>query len=480
MSDLWTKSGARLRLVNSNAGETINWLFFPGGPGFDTDYLLMLTQDLPVPGDIWHVDLPGNGSNPAPDGYNYSAWRACLLEVVQTLPNVIFVGHSFSGLMALLYPELEEQIVGLVLMNSAPRCWADAVEVIAKEKQLPSLTQEKQHYLRERNNYQFKRFVLAVADYFFTPDDAQAGKAYLQPFDYNHAPFDWSRSGIFQEYKAQWVPSKIPTLIIGAENDYTVPFHLFKEDERFRRDNIQQCCIANASHFPWFQKKPAVVDVFVEFSKKFQKQSRHDELQWVKWIEHLQAIAQNGLTYTKNWYDRERYLQLRCVTADMAADYSSMTFSEVKQLFSDETGYATPKLEVRAAVFKGDKILMVQESADNRWSLPGGWADVNGSPAESACREVLEESGLVVKARRLIALHDRRKHDYPPALPHVYMCLFLCDIISGELTTSYETNAVDFFAQDEIPPLSSRRINNDHITLCFEARHQRDEKTLFD
>ncbi len=480
MKDLWTKSGVRLRLVNSNAGENINWLFFPGGPGFDSDYLLMLTKDLPVPGSIWHVDLPGNGSNTVSDSYHFSSWRACLLEVVQSLPKVIFVGHSFSGLFALLYPELEAKLEGLVLMNSAPRSWAEAAEAIAEKLQLPTLTQERQQYLRERSDYHFKRFVLALADSFFTPDDAEEGRAYMQPFQYSHAPFDWSRGGLFQEYEAQWIPTKIPTLIIGAENDYTVPFHLFKEDKRFKRDNIQQYCIANASHFPWFQKKQEVVNAFVEFSKKFQAVPTHDEQQWLQWIEHLQAIAQNGLTYTKDWFDRERYRQLQDITAEIAADYSSMTFDEVKQLFTEEKGYATPKLEVRAAVFKGDKLLMVQESADNLWSLPGGWADINCSPAESVCREVFEETGFTVEVLRLIALHDKRKHDYRPVLPHTYTCLFLCEIVSGELKTSYETKAVDFFSEEEIPPLSSNRISKKHITLCFSERDKLDKASLFD
>ena len=152
-------------------------------------------------------------------------------------------------------------------------------------------------------------------------------------------------------------------------------------------------------------------------------------LKWVEWTQRLQAIAQNGLTYTDSPYDIERYEQLQKIVAEIIAAYTDEDFEKIKNYLSAESGYATPKIDVRGVIFKDNKILMVKEKVDNLWTLPGGWADVLYTPAENIEREVLEESGFIVKAKRLMAVYDRSKHGHSPVHPHsIYKMFFLCSI----------------------------------------------------
>ena len=480
MRDLWTKSGARLRLIRSNAGEKINWLFLPGGPGFDASYFLSFTVDLQVPGSIWHLDLPGNGSNPKPESFDFFQWRESLVEATKTLHNVVLVAHSFGAIFTLMCPELESELVGLVLLNGASTSWSDAFKSIREEKQLPSLDKAKQLYDNDRSDAAFKRLSLAAADYYFTPESADQGREILQQTAMAHAPFDWAVSNIFAGFEASWVPTELPTLVIGADHDYTVPFSIMTNDSRFQRDNIEMTCLKNASHFPWLQQKQALMDCLVRFSEKFQGGYWYQVRQWTDWIGKLQAIAQNGLTYTENAFDKERYESLQKLVAEITSNYTQMAFDSIKDIFAAETGYATPKVDVRAAVFKDNKILLVQERSDNLWTLPGGWADVNCSAAESVKREVEEESGFIVDVQHLIALHDKQKQDYPPQLPHAYKALFYCELQGGTATPSVETQAVGFFGIDEIPPLSPHRITRRHIDLCFAVHDKGVGETLFD
>lgn len=183
----------------------------------------------------------------------------------------------------------------------------------------------------------------------------------------------------------------------------------------------------------------------------------------------LQALAQNGLTYAANAYDTERYNAIRQIAAEMLAAGSSAEVSVVRDLLSHETGYATPKVDVRGVVFRAEKLLLVRERAEGRWSLPGGWADVGESPAECVVREVGEESGLETRAVKLLAVLDRSKHPHqPPFAFHVYKLYFLCQLLGGEAKASPETDAVGFFGQGEIPELSISRVTPWQIQRCFE------------
>ena len=204
------------------------------------------------------------------------------------------------------------------------------------------------------------------------------------------------------------------------------------------------------------------------------------ESNWVVWARKLQAIAQTGLTYRETEYDAERYEQINALAAEIMATYSEMDAPEILDFFAHDDGYATPKVDVRAAVFRDEKILLVRERRDGLWTLPGGFADVNDGPSEAAERETREESGFIVKATKLAMLLDKRHHEHPPSPRHTYKLFFLCDLIGGEATTSFETSAVDFFPLDGLPPLSLHRTLPSHIQRLFEHHHNPSLPTDFD
>lgn len=204
------------------------------------------------------------------------------------------------------------------------------------------------------------------------------------------------------------------------------------------------------------------------------------DYKWLEWAKKLQAIAQNGLTYTENPFDVERYKSLQAIAAEMMATYSQTEPSYILDLFAREVGYATPKVDVRGAVFRGDTLLFVREREDGGWTLPGGWADIGDSPAEVAVREVYEESGYHSRAVKLLAVYDRDSHGHPPLAHYVYKLFFQCELISGSPSSSIETDEVAFFAADEIPELSLTRVVPAQITRIFQHYRQPDLPTDFD
>jgi ADP-ribose pyrophosphatase YjhB (NUDIX family) len=190
---------------------------------------------------------------------------------------------------------------------------------------------------------------------------------------------------------------------------------------------------------------------------------------WLKWAKELAAISQNGLTYANNPYDIERYGKIRRIAAEMMSTPSDLDTESLLMIFAREDGYATPKVDVRGAVFRDERILLVKEKIDNKWTLPGGWADPCNCPSESVVREVYEESGFETHAQKLLAVYDRSKHPHKPLLPfHIYKLFFLCEITGGSEQTSHETTAVDFFAEDQIPELSVSRVLPYQIARMFE------------
>jgi ADP-ribose pyrophosphatase YjhB (NUDIX family) len=201
------------------------------------------------------------------------------------------------------------------------------------------------------------------------------------------------------------------------------------------------------------------------------------------WLVWLQAIAQTGLTFATSGYDRERYTAIRSLAAQIMATQSDADFGRVEALFAAQTGYATPKVDVRGAIFdENTRILLVREIADaGRWTLPGGWADVNQSPAENIIREVREEAGLEVRVRKLAAVYDRARHPHQPPHPfHVFKLFFICDVIGGIPEPGTETSEVAFFAENEIPgDLSLGRVVPHQIVRMFEHARHRDLPTDF-
>lgn len=203
---------------------------------------------------------------------------------------------------------------------------------------------------------------------------------------------------------------------------------------------------------------------------------------WLEWGQQLQALAQNGLTYSKNPYDIERYHQLRAIAADIMATHTDAESTYIHDLFSQEQGYATPKIDVRGAVFKEQKILLVKEKEDGCWTLPGGWADIGDSPKDAVEREIYEESGYTTQAIKLVAVYDRNhhRHGHPPFAYHVYKLFFLCQLISGTPTISIETEEVGFFGKQEIPELSLTRVVPSQITRLFDHHTNPTLQTEFD
>jgi ADP-ribose pyrophosphatase YjhB (NUDIX family) len=196
--------------------------------------------------------------------------------------------------------------------------------------------------------------------------------------------------------------------------------------------------------------------------------TNESQLRWLDWSRRLHAIAQNGLTFALDAYDIERYHAVRQVAAEILAAAAHTEVAEVRDLLSRECGYATPKVDVRGVVFRGGKLLLVQEKADGGWTVPGGWADVGDSPAVNTVREIREESGFETRPIRLLAVWDRSKHPHDPLPFHVYKVFLLCELIGGAARPSIETDAVEFFGRDELPRLSTGRITAGQIQRLFE------------
>ncbi|HTP88447.1 MAG TPA: NUDIX hydrolase [Bryobacteraceae bacterium] len=201
---------------------------------------------------------------------------------------------------------------------------------------------------------------------------------------------------------------------------------------------------------------------------------------WTLLAQRIQAISQNGLTYATSPYDVERYSELSRIAAQMMAGPEPPRVALAEELFAAQQEYATPKVDVRAAVFRDGRLLMVRERSDGCWTLPGGWTEVGQSARESVEREVWEESGFTVKAEKLLAIWDIHKHPHPPLPFHAYKLAFRCSLLSGEPTTSTETSEVGFFGEDEIPPLSLTRTVPEQIQFMFRSLREPDAPTYFD
>lgn len=202
---------------------------------------------------------------------------------------------------------------------------------------------------------------------------------------------------------------------------------------------------------------------------------------WLSWCSRLQALAQTGLNFARDPYDIERYQALQNIAAEMLAAGTEADIGKIQNFLATDSGYATPKVDVRGAVFRNGKILLVRERSDGKWTLPGGWADVNESPAENVVREIREESGFETRVVKLLAIFDRSKHPHEPAFPfHVYKLFLHCEIIGGAAKHSSETDGVEFFAEAGLPELSSTRITQAQIHRLFEHQRHPNLPTDFD
>lgn len=194
---------------------------------------------------------------------------------------------------------------------------------------------------------------------------------------------------------------------------------------------------------------------------------------WLDWAREIQSLAQTGLAFSKNPYDRVSFTRLSDIAAEILAAHSQLPLPLVKRSFSLEPGYATPKVDVRAAVVRDGRILLVREKADGKWAMPGGWADVGDRPSETAERETREESGFLVRATKLVGAFDANRGEKANMFYHAVKLVFLCELVGGEAAVSMETLAVDFFEFSNLPPLSEFRTNLRHLDEV--AAHIRDE-----
>lgn len=264
---LWTSLMARLQLIKSIAGTNFNWLFLPGGPGLGSESLASLTRILQLPGTIWHVDLPGDGSNNTGDDEQYfSRWSDALLEACSVLNNVILVAHSTGGMYALSTPKLEKKIIGLVLMDSAPDAsWQREFTQYVQAHPIKEAQQLQLQYTKKPNNNLLKKITIASASYSFTRKGLRKGISLLKSLPFNYKTCAWSEKHFDQKYKAQWAPKNIPTLIFVGEQDKIIPLKFFINSNKFNRKNIITRQIKDAGHFPWIENPKQVAAVFQEY-----------------------------------------------------------------------------------------------------------------------------------------------------------------------------------------------------------------------
>jgi ADP-ribose pyrophosphatase YjhB (NUDIX family) len=214
-----------------------------------------------------------------------------------------------------------------------------------------------------------------------------------------------------------------------------------------------------------------------EFMKPFEaEQGQHP---WLEWIKQVYAVAQWGLTYSKDPFDLERYEVLRQLSVRMMSDFTLLDQTRVLDLFAHEEGYVTPKVDIRGVIFQENKLLMVQERWDSRWALPGGWADIGLSPSEVVVKEVQEEAGLLVRPVKLLAMLDKKFFSHPVSAYHIYKMFIRCEVVGGTAQGGLESLDVGFFGLDDLPELSPHRITHEQIALLFEHLRDPDRPTDF-
>ncbi|PLT30005.1 NUDIX hydrolase [Peribacillus deserti] len=203
-------------------------------------------------------------------------------------------------------------------------------------------------------------------------------------------------------------------------------------------------------------------------------------VKWLEWAKQIQALSQAGLAFSKDIYDLERFEALRDISAEMAAELTGTPVETMHGIFTNEKGYQTPKVDVRAVIFHEQKMLLVKEKNDDLWALPGGWAEIGLTPGENAVKETREETGFDVRPVRLLAVLDKKCHPHPPSLYHVYKFFILCELEGGKAAPGIETTEVRFFAQDRLPALSTARNTETQLDIMFEFLKNPLKNTVFD
>jgi pimeloyl-ACP methyl ester carboxylesterase len=266
--EFFTASGVRLRRHAQRFGD-INWLFLPGGPGIGSESLIELVDTLDMPGNMWLVDLPGDGSNVAPPtspGDHYQKWPGVLLEAAQVVPNSVYVGHSTGGMYLLSVPELEKHIKGLVLISSAPDAsWHSSFIQMTLQNPLPQVEKAAREFEKNRTNEKLRDIAVASAEWNFTAESVDMGRQFLARMPYNFQAADWSDHCFDNTYVAKWWPNLLPTLILSGSDDRIIAQSLW-DNPKFQRQNVLRRTIDSAAHFLWLEKPEAVREAFAELT----------------------------------------------------------------------------------------------------------------------------------------------------------------------------------------------------------------------
>lgn len=267
---LWTQLKSRLQLVRTNKDANFNWLFLAGGPGLGSESLDPLIQLLHLPGNVWKLDLPGDGSNITDDDSHYfSNWSAALYEAASALSHVILVAHSTGGMYTLATPELKQILTGLVLMDSAPDAsWLQHFMKMATENPLPGIEKLYNTYTENPDNDLLKKITVLSVPYCFTKAGLQKDLSFLESLPYNFRTCNWSARYFDNIYQAKWIPDNIPVLVFAGEEDRITPISLFMESTDFQRPNIVIRTIKQAAHFPWIENPQDVITVFQEYIER--------------------------------------------------------------------------------------------------------------------------------------------------------------------------------------------------------------------
>lgn len=260
MTTRYTPSGVRMRLHSSRSGE-LNWLLLPGGPGLGSESLQELADGLDVPGSIWLVDLPGDGSNIAPpDRDPFAQWPRVLVEAAQAFSDVIFVGHSTGGMCLLATPQLRGAVRGLALLDTAADCsWHAQFVQMAENHPLAAFDRAAAAYEQDSSAENLMRLAVASAEWNFTPKALEAGRALLARLPYNVDAVAWSEANFDHTYKALWWPVDIPVLRLWGDCDGIVSQESWDTDV-YGTTNVMTRVIPDAGHFPWIDNPVAVTD----------------------------------------------------------------------------------------------------------------------------------------------------------------------------------------------------------------------------
>ncbi|MBR4162432.1 MAG: NUDIX hydrolase [Solobacterium sp.] len=199
----------------------------------------------------------------------------------------------------------------------------------------------------------------------------------------------------------------------------------------------------------------------------------------IEWAKELQSLAQAGLYYNDDVFNKERYQRIRDISFEMMAEHTGNSFQQVKEVYCKDIGYQTPKIDTRAVIIENDKILLVQEQS-GRWSIPGGWCEYNLTPAENVVKEAKEETGLDVIADRLIAVLDRDRYSEPPYPFKVIKMFFLCHSVGGSFVKNIETTKSGYFSLEELPEIAKEKISEEQIRMCFDAYQDKDRTVRFE